>query len=157
VTVNDLEKHMSGLTTLLMFSLQLAASDQDVRFLRAREDALANALRAQDNTALGAMLNTDFHAFWRDGTAWKNSSVEVGRADWIENMMRLQIASYQSTVTAVNLARNDQAFVDLYEFWIIVSAQGGRIAKRFQTRDAWFKVRGRWTLIERSSQTNPLL
>ncbi len=97
---------------ILMVMAKLVTAGDESGLVRERENAVAKALIAKDKVALSTLTDKDFNFHWRDGSAFRNVSTELGREDWIDELIRLRIASYEAVISKVDLVKPDQAFVD---------------------------------------------
>lgn len=139
-------------SSLLITKVVLGRDEPQV--IRQREDALAKALNAKDAAILTALTDQQFHVDWMAGSAVRSVNGKMDREEWIDHVTQLPIASYTARISRIDLVRHDEAFVDVEEFWTLRSPHGGRIQRRFHTRDTWFKLQGVWTLTGRISYTD---
>jgi hypothetical protein len=147
---------MFGRTSILLLVVTsfLTAGDESA-ILREREDMLARAVRAKDKVVLSTLTNNGFHVSWTCGSGMRNFSAESLREDWIDDLIRLRIDTYEAVISKIRLVKGDQAFVDLDEFWTLHSPHGAPIERRFHTSDAWFKLQGVWKLVARTAARYP--
>jgi hypothetical protein len=143
------------MSALLVIVTSLLTAGDESATLRERENALARAVRAKDKVVLSTLTNNGFHVSWTCGSVVHNSSAESLREDWIDDLIRLRIDTYEAVISKIRLAKGDEAFVDLDEFWTLHSPHGARIERRFRTSDTWFKLQGAWKLTARISARYP--
>ncbi len=140
---------------LLVMVTKLLIAGEDSSTIREREDALARAVRAKDKLLLATLTNQGFHVSWTCGSAAHSFNAESLREDWIDDLIRLRIYSYEAVISKIDLAKPHEAFVELDEFWAVRSPRAARIEKHFRTLDTWFKLRGDWKLEGRLSAPYP--
>ncbi len=136
---------------LVLATVSIAANDLSV--IRKSEETLANALKRRDEAVLLALTDKDFHYDWTEGSAIRSVSTVLNREQWIHNLMRLRLESYEAVISNIDVVKDDEVFVELNERWTIRSHQSSRSEKRIRTRDTWLKMQGTWKLTGRISQS----
>ncbi len=138
----------SSLCRMVPQLILLVDADQSSS-IRAKEKALAAALRAKDITVLSTLTDQKLRVSWTEGSAIRNVSTDEGKDEWMEHISHLEAQSYQAVISTIHVAHGSQATVELQEYWVICSDRGTPIARHFHTTDFWFKWRGSWTLTGR--------
>ncbi len=143
-----------------LLTAKLVAASDELISIRQREHAFADAVRSQNRAILSELTDKNFHVSWKQGTVIRNLETDVSRQTWIDDVSRLRIQSYEIEVSKVQLADKGgregpvlAVYVNLTEFWTVVSAKGRRIDQRVESLDFWVRQQGGWKLGSRLSRT----